>query len=263
MISGNRHFGFKSISTEKIIDEVYENGFDRISIEADASDIEVELSTDDKVRLVIYGDEERTEVSTGNGRLEIITKARKCFGFCFTRQMSKVVLYLPSSFDKKLEISNKYGDIEVDEFPNIDLITREDCGDVKINAVKTLDIINKYGDISVDQVNTAKIKNECGNIKIGSIASGEIRNNLGDISIEEVSDRIDIVEDCGNVKITRLDLQRDSKIANSLGDIKIGSTNEIYIDAKTSLGDVKIENNYRHSEVTLKIDNSAGDIKVG
>lgn len=263
MISGNRHFGFKTVSSEKIIDEVYKTTFENISIETDASDIEIIESTDDKVRLVIYGDEERTEVKVGNKRLEIITKAKRCFGLCFTRRMSKVELYLPSSFDKKLEISNKYGDIDVDEFLNLDLITREDCGNVEIKAVKKIDIVNKYGDISIDQVEKAKIKNECGNIKLGSLNNGEIRNNLGDITIEKVSGFIDIVEDCGNVKITRLDLEKDSKISNSLGDIKIGSTNELYIDAKTSLGDVKIENNYRHSEVTLKIDNSAGDIKIG
>ena len=71
-----------------------------------------------------------------------------------------------------------------------------------------------------------------------------------------------IKEDCGDVKIDSLNLKENSSIHNSYGDIKIGSTNEIYINAKTSLGDTKINNNYQKSYVTLTIDNSCGDIRV-
>ena len=63
-------------------------------------------------------------------------------------------------------------------------------------------------------------------------------------------------------KIDSLNLKENSSIHNSYGDIKIGSTNEIYINAKTSLGDTKINNNYQKSDVTLTIDNSCGDIRV-
>ena len=49
---------------------------------------------------------------------------------------------------------------------------------------------------------------------------------------------------------------------NNLGDIKILNTNEIYFDAKTNLGDTKINNNYNKSEITLKIQNDCGDIEI-
>jgi len=47
-----------------------------------------------------------------------------------------------------------------------------------------------------------------------------------------------------------------------MGDVSIGRTNDILIDAKTSLGEVDVRNNDYKSEITLKIDNSCGDITV-
>ena len=57
-------------------------------------------------------------------------------------------------------------------------------------------------------------------------------------------------------------INKDSSIKNNLGSIKIGSTNEIYIEAKTDLGDVKVNNNYKKSDITLNLKNNCGDIKV-
>ena len=47
-----------------------------------------------------------------------------------------------------------------------------------------------------------------------------------------------------------------------MGDISVGKTNDILIDAKTSLGEVNIRNNNYKSDITLSIDNSCGDITV-
>ena len=57
-------------------------------------------------------------------------------------------------------------------------------------------------------------------------------------------------------------MQEASKIDVDLGDVKIKETNDIYIEAKTDLGDTKINNNNRTSNVTLKIKVDCGNIKV-
>ena len=51
-------------------------------------------------------------------------------------------------------------------------------------------------------------------------------------------------------------------INSDLGDIKIEETNDIYIETDVSLGDAKVNNNNRHSEIILSIENNLGDIKV-
>ena len=64
------------------------------------------------------------------------------------------------------------------------------------------------------------------------------------------------------MKIKNIELKENSKIKNDLGDVKIGNTNDIYIDANVDLGEYKINKNNRYAESTLKIDVNCGDIKV-
>ncbi|MDE5630205.1 MAG: DUF4097 family beta strand repeat-containing protein, partial [Bacilli bacterium] len=68
--------------------------------------------------------------------------------------------------------------------------------------------------------------------------------------------------DCGDISIKELTIDKNSEIENSMGDVSIGQTNDILIDAKTSLGEVNIRNNNYKSDITLSIDNSCGDITV-
>ena len=107
-----------------------------------------------------------------------------------------------------------------------------------------------------------KIEQNCGDINLGKIKNAEIENDLGTTEIEEVLNSLNIKSNCGDIKIKKLTLQENSKIENDLGDVKIGETNDIFIDAHCDLGDEKIKNNSRQSEVTLKIDVDCGDIKV-
>lgn len=262
MLKGNIHFGMKTIMKEKIVDETYTESFETISITADAADIEIKNSNDEKIHLIIYGDEERTTVSSSSSKLEIETEAKRCFGICFNIKVTKVELYIPEFYENDLKLKNKYGDIKIEDLPSANAEIAVDCGNININKIANAHIENNYGNISIDSIDEAEVVAKCGDIDIENLKYGNITNNLGDIKISKIVGKVDIREDCGNVKIASITLEKDSSIENSLGDITIGDTNEIYIDARTSLGDVKINNNFHQSEITLKIKNSAGDIKV-
>lgn len=262
MLKGNRTFSRSIIMTDKILDEKYDQKFEKITIDSDASLVEIRHSTDEDVHLVVYGDEEKTHVHIDDRTLSVETSAKRFINLLFSIKVSKIILYLPENYSNELEINNKYGDISIDEFENLNLFVEEDCGDIEIGKTRDLTISSKYGNVEINEVDTAEISASCGNIAIKSIKDGKISADMGDIKIDEVLEHIDIKESCGNVKISSLVITKDSQISNSLGDIKIGKTNEIYIDAKTSLGDVKINENYRQSDTTLKIKNSAGDIKI-
>lgn len=257
-------FSINKISKTKILDEVYENTFDDIDITTDISNIVIKQSDDDNVRVIIYGnlDKDKFSVDSTNDDLKINYKGKKCFGFCFNVEMSKIEVYIPSNYDKNIVVKNAYGDIEIGEFLNADITVVEDCGDVSITGAKRVDVKNKLGDIKVDQANYAKIEDNCGDVKVGKVDDITVKNNLGDIKIKSVNNYLNIDEDCGDIEIDNLVLNKDSVIKNNLGDVKIGTTNQIYIDAKTSLGDTNIRNNYHKSDILLKIDNSCGDIRV-
>ena len=123
---------------------------------------------------------------------------------------------------------------------------------------------NCRGDIEVIDLEkaTVDIEEDCGDVVLGKVKNAFVKNHYGDIKIAEIGNQVLVESDCGDVKIGSVKLAEDSKITNSFGDIKIGQTNEIYIEAKTDLGDVKVNKNERHAEITLKIENDCGDIKV-
>lgn len=266
LLTGSKRFGYfnfgSSVSEELVLEESYEPGFEQIVVDASSATIEVKSATDEQIKLFIYGDKDRVKVDTKSGKLLITLKGKKCFGFCFNQKIDKVELYIPNTFAKDLEINNDYGDITIGDFPQAHISVEEDYGDVFIQSGNEVKVENNYGDIEIEEANIAHVKESAGNVTIGKVQDAIVHNNFGDIKVQEVLHFMDIKQDCGDVKIEKAILNKDSKIENHLGDIKIGETNEIYIEAKTSLGDTKIKQNNHKADVTLQIENSCGDIKV-
>ncbi len=197
-----------------------------------AGDVRLEENLEDKIKVVVYGENaEDLSVDFRENRLKVDYSKYKhknvFFGFYF--YCNDITVYLPKNYANEIAIKANYGDIKAIDLESASMSIDADCGDISLGKVKN-----------------ALIKNDYGNVKIESILN-----------------RAQIDLSCGDVKINSVNLAENSSIVNNFGDIKIGQTNEIYIDAKTSLGDLKIANNNRHSEITLKIENDCGDIKVG
>ena len=259
---GHFSFGHK-VSNELVFNQEYETVFDTIKIDSKSSDIEVKEGNESKVKVVIYGDKDETNVEVVNNKLNIKSNEKGCIGFCFNMTIAKIEVYLPSSYSGNINIENNYGDVNIGNFDNLILYATLDAGDIKVDSLKTGKIKNSYGDIKISGYSKElNIDQDCGDVEVSEVDRIKLENNYGDINIGKVNEYLQIKEDCGDVKIDSLNLKENSSIHNSYGDIKIGSTNEIYINAKTSLGDTKINNNYQKSYVTLTIDNSCGDIRV-
>ena len=106
------------------------------------------------------------------------------------------------------------------------------------------------------------IDQDCGDVEVFEVDRIKVENNYGNINIKKVNKYLEIKEDRGDVEINTINIKENSSIQNNYGDIELGSTNEIYIDAKTKLGDTKINNNYQKSDITLSLENNCGDIEV-
>lgn len=266
LINGNFKFlNFKfnyKVSNELVLDEVYDNEFNDISILSNASDIYIKQSSDEYIRVIIYGEKENTSVENQNEKLSIVSKQKSCTGFCFNNTIAKVEVYIPKEYENSIEINNQYGDIRIDEFSNANIDIDEDCGDVTVISGKKVSIDNNFGDITLDKADSADIKESAGNVKIGDVFDITVNNAYGDIEINRVNNYLNLSNDCGDIKVRSIVLNKNSYIENNFGDIKIESTNEIYINAQTNLGDVKINNNYQKSDITLTIKNDLGDITI-
>ncbi len=262
IISSNKPFIFNYKEEKKLVlDKEYDNNFDSININSKASSINVLEGREDKILLKIYGNKDYVNVNTSN-ILDIKIEQEDCHFFCLEKTISRIDIYLPSSFSKEINITNNYGDTKLENFDNIVSNIYNDCGDIIIGSIRDGKIENDYGDIKIGKVDSVDVKNDCGDIDIGEVNSIKAHNSYGDISIKKINNYLNIEDDCGDIELNNINLTKKSTIKNDYGDIDIGMTNDIYIDASVDLGDISINNNNHKSDIVLKIENDCGDIIV-
>lgn len=255
--------GIKNSYIEEIaIDEVYENTFDGIDIHATAGSINIYTSKEDNIRLVINNKKKNTIVNTDLNTLNIDVKAKKCNFFCINPKIAKIDLYLPINFDKEIKITTEYGDIKIENFKDANFNIKSNYGDITIYEANYANLDLDYGDVKIDEVNELVVTTNYGDIKLGTVNDLTAISDYGDIKVQLVTSSLTIECDCGDVKINTVNLTKDSMIKNNFGDVKIKSIKRAYIDAKTSVGDVKVKDNDRTSDKTLTIRNDCGDIEV-
>lgn len=232
----NGNFKLKKWAKKKsdtiIFDQTYEQlTIEKLEILSIAGDIRFEESIDEKVRVVVYGENSedlKVDFRDDELRIDYSQFKRKNVFLGFGFYSNDIVIYIPKNYEKEINVEANYGDIQM-------------CG--LENAV-------------------IRIKEDCGDVVLGKAKDAFVENHYGDIKIAEITNKVEIKSDCGDVKIDSASIMEDSSIINRFGDIKIGKTNEVYIEAKTDLGDVKVNQNSRHANVMLKIENNCGDIKV-
>lgn len=252
---------FSSVSERLLVEEEYKESFRMIEIDSDASEIEFISTDDDTVKVVIYGDEKNINFSKKADRISIASKM-KCHFFCFNQERSKIEIYLPKSYDGKIKVNNDYGNVTIGEFKSANVIVENNCGNIDVVAGDTVKLDNDFGDITLEYANSADIEQNAGKITVGEVSDIKAENDFGDIYIEKITNSLTLKNNCGDIIVDEVILSKSSSIKNDLGKIKIGFTNKIYIDASTDLGKVKINENTRQSDVTLKLENNCGDIIV-
>lgn len=236
-------FRIQNVSNTKIYDQVYDDVFKSINIDTNAANIKIKKGKENKV--LIYGDEKALTISESED-FSINYEAELCKFFCISNpNAAKIEIYLNDSFNGSIEINNKFGDIEIDEFTN---------SDIKIDSA--------YGDTIVDGGLNVSLSSDCGNIDVGEAVNLTVDNNFGDIRVNIISNKASINADCGNIDIKEIDIKEDSHIENHMGNIRIDKTNDILIDSKVSLGDNEVNNSNYKSDIVLKIINNCGDIRV-
>lgn len=253
---------FNKDSSQLVLDKIYNTNFNNINIYSSDGNIYIKESSNNDVRIVIYGNKENTKVSTDNQNLSIEIENNKCYGFCFNNTISKIEVYLPKEYANLIKIVNDYGDIQIGNFKNATIDIEEESGDIFIMNANIIKARNKYGDIKINETIQANIYASSGDINIDFVNDAIVKNEYGKIAIENIYNYLDLNNNSGDIIIKNIILNKDSIIKDEYGDIEIQKTNDIYINARSDLGDVKIKNNNRKSDVTLSIENNNGDITI-
>lgn len=255
-------FSFSKESNELVLDEIYDVHIKNINIDMEAGNIYIKQSDKQEIKVMIYGYKENTNVQTSDNELSITSKGKKCTFLCFNNTISKIEIYLPSDYENNINITSDYGNIEIGEFGSANIDIEADCGNVEVTSGNVVNITNDFGNISLDKANKATINESAGDINIGEVNDVTAENSYGKINIKKINNYLDVSNDCGDINIDKININKNSSIKSDLGKVKINEINEIYVDATTDLGKVKINKNYQKSDITLTIENDCGDIIV-
>lgn len=227
-----RFNGFGTKSTDIIIDEKYKfEGIENIEVLSKAGDVTFKESTDNQIRIVVYGqDSSNCKISVNDGKIKIdYSKYYKYSWFGFFNYTNDIIVYIPNTYSNEINITNNYGECNLADLENATITIKSNCGEIKLGKARNVNLNCDYGNIEIDT-----ILNKC------------------------------IIEsNCGDIKINNLQIQGNSSIESDLGNIKIKEINDIYVDVDVDLGDVNVNKNNRHSNIILKIESDCGNVKVG
>ncbi|MBR1810411.1 MAG: DUF4097 family beta strand repeat protein [Clostridia bacterium] len=239
------HVSFEEIDT-LVWDETYSGDFTDISAKTDYGNINIRHADDENIRVVIYGDADKTTVTAEKNHLRITAnhKTRVEFFGAITRE-AKTEIYVPESYAGRITLINDAGEITADSYPAASIEIEQDAGNTTLQTAQT-----------------ATVTVHAGNVKIGTVADAAVTCDLGNINIDTVTDVMHLHNDCGNIDVKNANIKKDSVVSNNLGNIDIGKTGRVFIDAHTSLGNTNIRSNDRKSDITLTLTNDCGNITV-
>lgn len=250
------------VGENKTFEKSYNILFNEINIDTKMTDIYIKESTDNIVKIITYGEEKYIDVKEKNNKLFITINDKNLIGLDLYSCISKIELHLPSNYNKVIRINSNFGNIKINKFIDATLNINNKFGDISVDEIHYIKIKSKEGNINIDTLNIARIDNKNGDIKLNTVSDLEIQQKYGNLTIENVEKYLNLDVESGNIKINNIVLEKDSYIDSKYSDVKISSINDIYVDAKTDHGKIKVSKNDKESKIKLKIRNYNGDIKV-
>jgi len=237
-------FHIGSGQSQKLIEERKLETIKDISLNVNVVDITFKKSSEETIKIELYSDNCKEYEIIDEDFIKVIFKEKD--GFRFMRKAPRIIVTVPENYDKNISINGEVTDIDI---PSLD------------NANLTVDI--NVGDLDLGNLNKVMIDASTGDVKIKEVNDIKVEINTGDIKIESVNNSIDLDVNAGDIKIQKIDIKENGRIKLDTGNVKISKVGDIYVDAKTDLGSLKVQGDNRKSDITLTIRNNFGDIKVG
>lgn len=283
--------------TEMIFEKEYDSKeINNIIMNVGSMNVKFRESNADKIKVTIYGDKRQKINETITEHELKIEKAPNTFYlfafFCWVRE--EAIVELPKEYIEKLQVNTSSGDIEVLDLENVDLqiestsgnitcgnmhngylkttsgninagssnemIAKSTSGDIKIQNAKTGRLEAVSGDIEANEIETIDAKSTSGTINLDKANKVVARTTSGNIRINTINEKCELSSVSGNITVDSCSLIENSTMQSTSGDVRISKGSNMYIDTKTTSGDVRIENNNRKAEIELKIKTTSGNI---
>ena len=215
-----------------------------LEVEFNSCDLNIKDSNDDKILIQIYSEDSSEHEIVINDEL-VKVKLNEKNSFHFFSKSSRIVIYLPKVFNKNIVVNGSAGDIHLGNFNEANSKIILNAGDIHIDSLNSLDLNLDSGDIHVDNINDL----------VSDMRAGDLR-------VHNINNYIKLKQNAGDIKISNLNIKKNSSIDVSTGSVKISKTNDIYLDCSANIGDTKIGKNNRRSDIELVVRVNIGDIKI-
>lgn len=193
--------------TKKLEDRKYKE-IESLNIYADSANINIYRSTDEQVRVVIYGTKNDTvELIEGSKYLNISKTTGK--NRCFLNCKNELDIYVPNEF-KNIIIKSDVGNVTTENISINNLSITTDVGNVTIDKVNVINVNSNVGNVVVKEVygtNNSSIKTDVGNVNVDKIINLKLaaKSETGSVVIpvikEELQFTLNIETNIGNIDI--------------------------------------------------------------
>lgn len=258
------NFSLGSYSEKLIEKKTYNIGND-INLDTKALDINVEESEDNNITVELYSEKDvdySFNEDVENKIVNIKAHINNYISFGIFTKSPRLVVKIPKDYSRKLIIDSKVGDIHIASFDTLTTSIKNSTGDIKIDNVYDATIDVGTGDVKIEEVKILNVKQGTGDTKINTVDSIEVNANTGDVKIQKVNNKMNITNGTGDIKIQEANITENSNVSTRIGDIKINLLTGAYIEANNTVGDIKVNNNDRHLELTCTVQTNTGDIRV-
>ena len=233
-------------SSKILYNKKLENIYESITINSEFANIYLNTSNDDYIEVKIYGESAKEKVTAKDKKLDINLKLTCTV--CHDVKGGKIYVTLPNSLLKNLDINSKFGSVSIAEF-----------NDTIINTTM------EYGDFDAAGVKKLNLKLKSGNVKLSHAESVTSSIETGNLTVNNIYGYCDIDTGLGNVIVTYLDVNKDSKINVKTGSVNLVEANELYYDAKSNVGQIHlpVDNVLNKNKTKVSITTDVGNISVG
>ena len=263
----NTDFNFNSINfsdnySKKLVEEKEFDNIKNLDIKINVSDLIVEENNQNTIKVEIYSNNiKKYDISETKELIKVSVENKKT-SFVNFGKAPYVKITVPIGYNKIIAVDSRVGDVKIKKIKDATLNVKTETGDLKVDEIDKVTAIISVGDIKINKVNKLISKSKTGDTKIGEVKNISCKNTTGDIKINKVKESMVLETKTGDVKIETAIISKNSSIISDVGDVKIQNTKGCYVEAKTNVGDTKINNNDRKSDVVLTITSRIGDIKV-
>jgi len=257
-------FNFAFGESKTLVEEKEIYNIKKLNIEANRADVIVEPKEDysKSIKVELYSDNaEEYEITEKDNEIKVVLKDKNVVTI-FGSNGSRVKIYVPVTYDKDAIIVNRTGDITIGELSLSNLNIKLTTGDITVKEANNVIASLTTGDVELNKVNQADITGTTGDVDVNNANIVKVKITTGDITLGEVNGSLNLTSTTGDIEISEANLTANSNIKSGTGDVEIYKTTGCYIDAKTNVGDTKIDNNDRKSDIILNITSRVGDIKV-